>query len=97
MEGAVIYIDYVKAEDTCRLTLAQTLNGGYPNANLWDHFAASDIQTVKVGDFDGELVHDPSSTPPVVRLRWQQPDDGASPPSRLGMTRLGNPEFFRWS
>jgi hypothetical protein len=84
VEGEVIYIDYVKAENTCRLTLAQTLNGEYPDANLWSRFAAGDIQTVKIGEFDGELFHDSSSTPPVVRLLWEQPDDGFPPPSLMG-------------
>jgi hypothetical protein len=83
VEGEVIYIEYVSADGKCRLTLAQTLNGKYPNANLWSHFLTKDIRAVKVSEFNGELIYDSSNTPPIIRLRWQQPDDGFPPPSLI--------------
>jgi hypothetical protein len=79
VEEEVIYIEYASADNKCRLTLAQTLNIEYPNANLWSRFSAKDIQRVKVGEFNGELIHDVSNATPIIRLRWQQPDDGAPP------------------
>lgn len=85
VEGKIIYIDYTSADD-CRLTLAQTLDDIYPNAGLWSQFSAGDIQTVKVGAFNGALAHDTLSVPPVMRLRWQQPDEGFPPPSNASFS-----------
>jgi hypothetical protein len=87
VEENIMYIDYTSAED-CRFTLAQTLNHTYPNASLWSQFSAGDIQPVKIGAFAGEFVYDSSSTPSVMRLRWQQPDDGSPPPSDISFSNF---------
>ncbi len=81
--GKAIYIDYATGDNTCRLTFAQALSSDYPDADLWNAFAATDIQSVSVGKFSGELVHDLSYAAPITRLRWQQPDDGNPPPTLI--------------
>lgn len=93
VEREVIYIEYASADGTCRLTLAQTLNSDYPNADLWTRFSNKDIQAVKVSDFNGELIYDFSNTPPIIRLRWQQPDDGFPPPSLIDSS-FGKPGYL---
>ncbi|HEX2997723.1 MAG TPA: hypothetical protein VHP14_23070 [Anaerolineales bacterium] len=81
LAGKTIYIDYASDDGACRLTLAQALNSGDPNADIWKQFAAADMQAVQVGEFSGELVHDPANA--TVHLRWQQPDDGYPPPALI--------------
>ncbi len=75
VEGAVISITYISADGACRLTLAQSLNGEYPDAAQWSRFPADEIRAVSVGELAGELVHDVLGPSPITRLRWEQPED----------------------